>query len=520
MARSLSIVAPVGFNRDLPPFDVPPEQWTGGNNVHCRDGIPERIAGYEDIFGDPGQPPIWLMPTLTVTTAWWIYGTGPSTLDQGLWVTDGSVHSDISPVSGVAFGSKQNPFTGTNFNGVPVINWGNGDDPVFWDLQAANVAQTLPGWPANTYCEAMRGFKNYLIAMNVTDTGDNIENLILWSDAAPAGELPQTWVPAPDNQAGFRSLAATPGPVVDAIPLRNQMLLFKHNSTFSLDLIGGTFVFALRKLFLTSGVLSRNCAAEFHGRVVMFTDGDIVITDGHSVDSLIDRRMRRFIFNQIDSNNFLNSYVANYSSRREMWFCFPSTGQQYPDIAAVWDYEQDKWSTRSLFDTPFAAQGVVPISSAQLDWDGDSDSWDSDVTSWNETNFNPVVDNLVLADPDTGFSVVDVGSSNPDGSIIFSKFERDSMDFGEPLKVKTVRSVWPRITGTTNQVVLIRVGGQLQVNDPITWSAEVFFRIGVDEKVDIFATGRLLSFSFESVGGNPWKHTGFAVEFGTVGSLY
>ena len=520
MARALSQIEPVGFNLDLPAFQVPVEQWTGGINVHSRDGIPERIQGYTDIFGNPLGPPMWLFSQLTETTAFWLYGTGPALLDQGLFVTDGVGHFDISPATGVDFGVKKNPFTGTDFNSIAVINWGDGDDPVFWDGVTGNPTTVLPGWPPNTSVEAMRGFQNYLIGMDVTDSGSRIENLIIWSDAAPPGSLPGEWIPSPSNQAGFRSLAATPGPVVDGIPLRNQFLLFKHNSTYSLDLIGGTFVFALRKLFLTTGVLSRNCAAEFFGRVVCFTDGDITLTDGHSVDSLIDRRMRRFIFSQIDSDNFLNSFVANYSARREIWFCFPTSGSEFADLAAVWDYEQDKWTVRELFNTPFGSQGVVNLAGAATDWDSDPNAWDTDTTDWNESTFNPVNDNLVLADNVRGFTNVDAGTDLANGQSINALFQRDSLDFGEPLKVKTVRSIWARISGITGDIVRIRVGSQFDTDDPITWSAPVDFEIGVDVKVDTFASGRLLSFQFASTGGAPWIHSGFAVEFGTLGSLY
>jgi len=519
MARIISMIQPVGFNKDLPPHTAPLEDWTGGINVHCRDGIPGRILGYEDLFGDPGQPPIWLLPTLTPTIAWWIYGTGPDAADQGLWVTDGASHFDITPAGGVDYSTKQNPFTGTVFNGVPVINWGVADAPVFWDLNSGNIAQDLPGWPANTTVEAMRGFKNYLIGMNVTDTGQNISDTIIWSDSAEPGTLPTEWVPLPSNDAGFLALAAEPGPIVDGITLRNQFLIFKNNSTWTLDFIGGTFIFALRNLFKTTGVLSRNCAAEFQGKVVCFSDGDITISDGHSVDSIVDRRMRRFIFSQISATHFQNSFVAHYSGRREMWFCFPTANSEYADTAAVWDYEQNKWTIRELFGTPFGIQGVVP-ETGDLSWDSDPNPWDSDSTVWNEANFNPVLDNLVLADPDTGFTAVDQGQSFADGSAITGRFERDSLDFGKPLEVKTIRSVWCQITGTAGDIIDIRIGGQMDIDDPIEWSNTVEFVIGTDRKVDVFATGRFLSFTFQSQGGAQWFHNGFQPEFGTVGSAY
>lgn len=519
MTRQVIEVTPAGINADLPPDRVSPDSWTGGINVGVRDGISERILGYENVLGTPTDPPIWLLPALTTDVAYWVYGTGPDLADQGLWVTEGTTHSDITPAGGVNYGSKRNPFTGVIFNGVPIINWGEGQAPVSWDLQPGNVATELPGWPANTSCAAIRAFKNYLIAMNITENGDTIENLILWSSSAPPGSLPTEWSPTPSNDSGFRSLASTPGPVVDGVQLRNQFLLYKHGSTYTLDLIGGTFIFALRLLFHTTGVLSRNCLAEFQGKVLAFTDGDITISDGHSVDSLIDRRMRKNIFSQISSDNFENAFVGLYTSRREIWFCYPTGSDVHPSRAAVWDYEQNKWTIRELLQTPYATQGVVGTTTPDT-WANETVGWNERTGAWDEANFNPTVDNMIMAQQADGFFVADSGITNADGSDLVNRFERDSLDFGNPLVVKTVRSVWLRITGTQGDIVKVRVGGQIDVDDPIAWSAVQDFVIGVDQKVDVFAHGRLLSFSFESERGAPWRHSGFGVEFADSGSNY
>ena len=231
--------------------------------------------------------------------------------------------------------------------------------------------------------------------------------------------------------------------------------------------------------------------------------------------------MRRFIFSQISATNFGNTFVAGYVGRREIWFCFPTANAIYPDLAAVWDYEQDRWSIRELFATPYAAEGVIPdVAAGGNDWDSDPDSWDSDTTVWDEAKFNPVADNLVLADPDTGFSAADTGLVNADGTEYTSRFNRDSFDFGTPLAVKTVRSVWPKILGVAGDVIRIRVGSQLDVDDAISWGSFTDFTIGTDLKVDTFATGRYLSFQFESLLGGQWKLTSFEVEFGTTGARY
>ncbi len=515
-ARLLEQVRASSINEDLEPHDVGIEEYTSGRNVVFRDAFAERVQGVRDVFGDPIGPPVHLHPELTSAAAFWTYGTREAT--EKLGVTDGAAHFDITPAAGIVTDPTiPQPWTSGSLNGVPFYNWGSGT-PVFWDLQTGNIAQDLPGWETDATCRAMGSFKNYLIAMDYTDGGgQRFAQLVRWSDAAEPGSLPQTWAPAPDNDAGSLSVAETVGPLIDGRTLRNQFILYKQRATHTLDFVGGTFIFALRTLFTTSGVLTRNCIQEFRGRHVVLTDGDVILTDGHSVQSIIDRRMRRFLFASIDPVFFVNSFVAQLASQNEIWVCYPENGSEFANRALVWDYEQNKWGVRDLFETPHARAGVIPDDgSGSVDWDTDTEEWDEDITIWNEVNFNPVEDSLLLADIEDGFFNVDFGIDFA-GADIDAEIVRASLDLGEPDVVKTVRSIWPRVNGNSGDVVEIRLGTQMHINDAIEWSLPVEFRINVDEKVDVFGSGKLISYALRSIGGAGWQSSGFDIEYSRKG---
>ena len=150
--------------------------------------------------------------------------------------------------------------------------------PVFWGTSPGSPAEVLTNWPAGAKCGALRPHTNYLMALDYTDELANpFPQLIKWSDAAEPGTIPQEWAPAPSNQAGSVSCAATPGAVVDGLTLRQQFIVYKQSSTFSLDFIGGQFIFGLRLLFANIGALSRNCVVEFEGKHAVLSDGDFIV---------------------------------------------------------------------------------------------------------------------------------------------------------------------------------------------------------------------------------------------------
>jgi hypothetical protein len=68
------------------------------------------------------------------------------------------------------------------------------------------------------------------------------------------------------------------------------------------------------------------------------------------------------------------------------------------------------------------------------------------------------------------------------------------------------------MTGSTDTQIKIRVGTQNNPDEPIKWTPEHRYYINTDDKIDIFATGKYLSFSFASGSVQPWTLSGFDVE--------
>ena len=89
-----------------------------------------------------------------------------------------------------------------------------------------------------------------------------------------------------------------------------------------------------------------------------------------------------------------------------------------------------------------------------------------------------------------------------DGAIVNATIARESMDIGEPERVKFLKAVWMSVQGVSGQVIRVRVAGQLAPQDPIVWGPYLDYTIGSGQrKVDVAAMGRFLSVEISTDNG-------------------
>jgi len=507
--------SPMGVNFDHPPPELGPEVWTAGNGVLFRNDAAERQGGELTLTDAALYGPQHLRPVQITPAIYWMYAGA-----AGVGVWDGVNHFDISPAAPPVAGGDPARWTSALLNNLPVLNLDQ-VAPWYWDGVTANPMQLLPDWPANTTCHAMRAFKYHLIAMNITTGAGQLGTQLLWSSAADPGNVPSSWTPAPDNEAGSNILAATPGDIVDGHALRDTFIVCKQHSTYSMQYVGGAFVYLFRKTLVTSGVLSRNCMAEVLGNLLILTDGDVVLFDGQDTRSLLQDRLKRWLFSIIDGTNFQNSFVVANPAQSEVWVCFPETGNEHPNIAAVWDSNTDSWGVRSLYpETTYIGRGIIPDTGLDPTWDGDGEVWDLDDTRWNQSTFNPTDDGLISADePNTQLLALDSGLTHWDGSPVEGSIGKDSMSLSDIGARKLVTAVWPAVDAPQPLVLTVRVGVQDRFSDPVRWLPDQDFDPAIDEKVDILASGRYISVHFSSRSNTRWRLSGFGVQVAPAGEF-
>ena len=496
-----------GLAVDLPPYHYPPDVWTDGQNVEMSDGFPRRARGFGRVFGDTLFTPRFLVNTRQAAVSLWVYGG-----DQAIAVTDGGPHVDIT--GALAFNSTgvPSPWSGGVMNQRAILNNLAGTDPGYW-VPGSPAVLRLPDWPVDRRAKSIRVFREYLIAMNLTDGAVADPDLFAWSDVAPPNNVPQSWTPGPQSQAGSASASFTPGELVDGIALRDQFFLAKQHAIYILELIGGRFVMRQRPLFSTFGMLSRNCAVEFRGQILMLTDGDVVLTNGVDAQSVIDRRVRAAIFQGLSTTHFENSFLALDKAKSEIWVCVPTEGSTYPNRAAVWSISDNKWGVRDLGANtwPHGIEGVVSTGLAEPTWATRTTEWDTDGSRWSDTGSAPSQETLTFADAGDLIQAVDELDSF-DGVDPVARLQRLGLDFGEPDRYKYVSRVWPKIDGVDGSVVRLRIGGQAYGEGPVTWDEWRDVIIGTTEVVGVNARGRLIAVEIESDTSATWRAPSLTVQ--------
>ena len=524
--RILEEFRPTSANLDIAPAEVSDDTWTSINGFQMRPGFAARQAGTSQFFANLTTEPQNLINVREGTSNFWVYMG-----DDAVQVLDQSgLVSDITPViyAPPVISSQVNS---TIINGFPVQSFQQ-DPPTFWDKDPSNVCAPLPGWPAATVVRSIRAFKFFLFGLNVTDSGNEFPDALIWSDAAEPGAVPTEWLPSPSNQAGTTQLSSTPAQILDALALRGSFIIYKSHATYSCNFTGGTFVFTFRKLFTTSGILANNCVTEADGSHIVLTDGDVIIHDGQNLRSLVDRRMRRFIFDQIDPNTFPSSFVWNYRAAKEVWICFPTAGFSNPNIAVVWDYATNMLSVRPLPEVwSHAESGRVLADAGAIDWDTQTDTWDTSAGNWNRAQFTGAFQRALAAvpvssvDSNSKLLFIDDGNENTDGTAVGGQVTRESLDLNAPESFKYVRRIWPRIDGSSGTIVKIRIGTQSHPSSAISWSPVQDYTINVDEFLNTDVSGRYISVRFEedTAPGAPvqpvWSVHGFDLEYKLQGEF-
>lgn len=514
-----------GLVYDVPPEEVPPDSWSGGRNVYFDNGdqSTKRAQGYRPQL-TTGKPAGFvasygMQVTLPDGAVRWLF-VGMESAAVKVYVASGAQWWDITPVGGLSAYSR-GLITGTQINGFPVINLGNGIDiPYYWDLQTSNPMVTLPDWDANWRCGAIRSFKYHLFAMDMTETSIRFPNRVRWSAAAEPGTVPQLWTAAADNDAGDIELPATIGRVIDAQKLRDSLMIFKQNSTYICTYTGGTFVFQFRKFLEDEGVNSPNQSLENEGWVYWFSGDDFMRTDGQSIEQLATEKMRRYMVGGINPDEQQMVQIVDRHVVDELWVLIPEVGQTEQTLCFIFNTRSNDWGLREVPNTHYVANGLLPVQGAV----GNEDPWDSQTIDWNESNepwnlpaFSATSEVLLML-ADNG-SLYELGNFDlADTADIPAFVQRESLPFGDMQRLKTITEVWPRIIAQAGQVFSITVGVQQYYDDPISWCpSETFTVSDAPQKIDVHCTGRFFSFKFETLTGGIWKIHGFKVDYTEAG---
>ena len=507
----------VGVNKDLSQHELPPAAWTDARNVRFLDGYAYQFYGHGEVYNSPSIVPRHLIPVVVGTQRYWIYaGLAKAyavTISGGV-----AVHTNLTRQSGGVdqdYSAQPNSWTSTLLGGIPILNNGI-DPPQQWDLNLANRMTALANWPANTTCKVLRGYKNFLVALNVTKAGANFPFMVKWSHPAEPGGVPLTWDPADATKdAGEADLAEGYDPIVDGLQLRDAFMIYKEASVWRMDYVGGPYVFRFSKVLGTSGAMNRNCVVEVDGWHFVLTGSDVIIHDGQSAQSVLDKQTRRWLFQNIDVDGADRCFVFKNPFFNEVFVCFPSVGHEVPNLAVVWNYKDRTISIREVPNIHHAAFG--PVDNGLIgNWAQDSAPWASDLTLWDGPDFVPSTARCLMGSEANKLYMLD-SSASFDGVIPQAYLERRGLSYDAPEAMKLVRGIRPRIVGNTGDTVKIRIGGQTDPWAEPQWGPTMDHVIGQTVANDCFVSGRYIAVRFETGSAYQWRLDSYDLDIETAG---
>ena len=494
-----------GITGDLLVTETPQDQWTSASNAIMREGYAQCAPGDSNgIYTGPTalNAPIhalYLPNPLTSTVVRYMVVFSDSSVY--LQVTDGTTGwKDITPtnIPGGPSGpsSTSNEMTSGIINGLPFWNWPR-DFPFYWggNYATPTVATVLPGWPALTVCDSLRPYRDFLVAMAIYDTGGSRTGQLMWSDRG-GGAIPPTWTALATNEAGDTFVGDSTGFLIDGKTLQDSFYVYKENSCYQMREIGLPTVMALRKVFDSIGCLARNCIQDVDGMQVVVTNGDVVQHDGRSARSLIDRRMRRFLFDNMIEADAALTYTVYDPWRKEYWICYSAdAAKDYADQALVYNGKQ--WGVRDLDGTegmPHITTGLLP--------------------SGVETKLFGCEPNAVAA-ADRLVTVND-GTFGGAGYLGTTELVREGIRF-DGFNTARVGRVWPVGEGlagswTSELKGDLSIGVRKGLNDSYSWSAVTTYDGTRVTPATFNRAGHDFAFKFTGAAGAVFALAGFDVE--------
>lgn len=543
-----------GVNTDTDPLLLPANAFTMG--VNCRfdaNGInrgpvfktagtlslnthPQYALGYFE-GGNTGFP-TFIIGNQDGTVTRWNTGT----------LGGASTETNISPSDWTPSVSTQ-PYTSTIINDVLYLNR---PDRVPWyvaaDASGTTMAELTPtncGWDTTWRCAAIRSIAGVVVAINVTKGATSYPTMIKTSDLTTYGNLPDTWTGSASNSATENILADCPEALVDGCVLRDRMFLYTTNYTWIMEPTYDSFVFGYQRVFTNAGVINVNCVTEVDNTHYVFGNDDIWVHDGFQKRSIANKRVRKFIFDNLVKSQSGQCFVVHNQRQSEISFnyvsidpfcAFPvnaNIGTPGCNRSAVYNYRSDTWQFDDLPYVTFASPGVATGSIA---WNRETTvSWSTLGGTWSSFAADIELSNLYVGPtvPIPGIvasvrtferdnSVYSIGLVNgTDNAPVFLENSYIDLDqvSSEIKGYKVVSSIYPvaRFEELGSSIQFAVGSADYAASPPPAYSTPMSYDGGLNYKLDYMTSGRFLSFQAKFTGTTGFLLSGMDLDFYVTG---
>jgi hypothetical protein len=353
----LRALGDIGIITDINPYDLPANALSQGNNLRFDDRKILRSPAFKAVADTTALVPVfcysYAVPGLSDRL-------GIINEDGSSYFFDGATQEDVTPAIFTPTVTGD-PFTHCVLGNVSYINRSS-DVPQFYSPTSTDY-EKLTNWPATYTCRALRAYKSFLLALNVSKNGVENPTMVKWSDITLTNSIPASWDETdPTLSAGENTLDEATSALLDGVPLRDSFILYCKDQVHQMDYTADHQIFRFRKLFDGPGIINTNCAVEIEGMHYVFGRKDIYAHDGVSFKSIIKGKNRKYVYDNLVNDESNKFFVAHDENLREIHFCYLSADGEagYPDAtycnrSAVFNYSNGTWAFRDLPNCTFSA---------------------------------------------------------------------------------------------------------------------------------------------------------------------
>ena len=485
--KQVTGVGQIGWisREDQLPADLPFNAWNVARNVRFKNRDVEAAKGWESVGSVPSTTGATLDFVAGGLSTWWLHYS-----DEAIYsVRSGYALTDVTGVSG-PYSSGE--WSITNFQGIPIAT-NNEEVPQAQFVPAGIPTETtdfidLTNWPAADTCRFIATLGNFLVALDLTETGTRYKTKIRWSSPAAPGDLPASWdVTDPTTLAGDVVVGTSRGGFTAVAPMRDDLIIYQESGVGRLSYVGGNAVLRYRVITDKWGALGQHCVAPLStGLHLVVTQNDIVLFDGNTEKSVAEGRVKRALFQLvspvIDNPNGFRMFT--YEKMSEVWFGIPNSDGDIQEVY-IYNYEEDTWAgprqTPPLRD--FRYLPILDEASSlnlQLSWEqaaltpqlGTWSDWNG--IPWGATEIVAVVGDFGFfgAGPDGDLYRLDYGYEHQGVQPYESDLIRQDLALGDDTNSQLLVAMYPRATtAALSETLTLAYWDEAELDATITWDA-------------------------------------------------
>ena len=192
-----------------------------------------------------------------------------------------------------------------------------------------------------------------VIAFGASDTFGNYDPMLIrWCDV----NRPGSWKMTDQNSAGGGPLQKG-SRIISAARSNRQILVWTDNALYSLEYIGGDFVFSLQEIADGISISSRHAHKVARGIVYWMGDNNFYQSDGRSVQKVPCSVLSK-VFEDLNYEKREVILSALNSLFNEIIWFYPSGSSSEPDKYVIFNYVDQTWAYGSMSRTAWSDSGL------------------------------------------------------------------------------------------------------------------------------------------------------------------